>query len=62
MSGASTINVQGTASGAEDTGIIGTGYKAQSQPNRKDAGEEEGGQRGRQAGCPVAPRASVSWR
>lgn len=60
MSGASTINVQGTASGAEDTGIIGTGYiQAQSQPNRKDAGEEEGGQRGRQAG---APHASVSWR
>lgn len=52
MSGTSAVNVQGTASGAAGTGIIGTGYKAQCQPNRKDAGEEEPGQRGRQAGCP----------
>ena len=50
MSGVSTISIQGTASGAEDTGIIGTGYKAQCQPNRNDAGEEVRGQRGGQAG------------
>lgn len=63
--GASTINIQGTTSGAEDTGIIGTGQKVQCQLNRKDSGEEERGKGGRQTGWMLrwlAPCTSVSWR
>lgn len=43
--GTSTINIQGTTSGAEDTGIIGTGHKVQCQLNRKDGrrGERQEG-------------------
>ena len=62
MSGTSTVNVQGTASGAAGTGITGAGHKAQCQPNGKDAGEEERPEGEGRQDAQAAPHARVSWR